>query len=493
MAKNQYKINYTATPTLSRFHESDVFIRGAMGCYGSGKSVAMCMEIMSRAQRMPRSKTNGKRISRWAVIRSSYRELLDSTVKTWFEWFPEEHFGVFKKTEMTHFIRVNDLEMDVMFRALDTADDVGKLLSVEYTGGWINEAREIPRAILDALAGRVGRYPRQGDTEGPYWSGIIMDTNPPDTDHWWYKLAEEPQRFVDPTLPTTEEQQLEQFHKTYRFWKQPGGLAPDAENRENLHPQYYERLAIGKSPEWCKVYIHGQYGFVTDGRPVFPEYVDQVHCSDRIVVTRGIPLMVGLDFGLTPAAVFLQVTPRGQVLIIDELTSESMGIERFADILRKHIAEKYAGLEVKYFGDPAGNQRAQTDEKTCFQILAAKGMEVEPGKQDLTIRLESMRKALNSMVDGRPGLQIHPRCRMLHKGFLGMYCYKRMRITGTERFQDAPDKNAASHAMDAAMYPLTKITGLGLIDPSFNYYENEDDAPRGRNSAAEGRSAITGY
>jgi len=450
------------------------------------------MEIMRRAQQMPKSKSNGKRVSRWVAIRNSYRELMDSTIKTWLQWFPEEHFGVFKKTEMTHFIRFHDVELDVLFRALDTADDVGKVLSVEYTGAWLNEAREIPRAVLDAIAGRLGRFPRQGDTEKQYWSGIIMDTNPPDTDHWWYRLSEEPQRFIDNQSPVPEDVQIEQFHQTYQFFKQPSGLDPNAENLQNLHPEYYKRLAIGKSPEWCKVYIHGQYGFVTDGRPVFPEYVDQVHCNDRITPVRGIPMVVSLDFGLTPAAVFVQLSPRGQVLVLDELVSDSMGIERFADILRNHIAEKYAGFSFKYYGDPAGNQRAQTDEKTCFQILAAKGMDIEPGKQDLQIRLESVRKPLNSMVDGRPGFQLHPRCRMLHKGFLGMYCYKRMRIAGSERFHDAPDKNASSHPMDALGYALSKMTGPALIDSEFAYYEDEEAEARiGRDRS--GRSAITGY
>ena len=65
--------------------------------------------------------------------------------------------------------------------------------------------------------GRVGRFPpAKGSAKG--WSGIILDTNPPDTDHWWYRLAEEEQP------------------KGFKFFSQPAGDGPDAENLENLPP-----------------------------------------------------------------------------------------------------------------------------------------------------------------------------------------------------------------------------------------------------------------
>ena len=55
---------------------------------------------------------------------------------------------------------------------------------MELTGVWINEAREIPKSIIDACTMRVGRYPsmREG---GASWSGVIADTNAPEEDHWW--------------------------------------------------------------------------------------------------------------------------------------------------------------------------------------------------------------------------------------------------------------------------------------------------------------------
>ena len=74
--------------------------------------------------------------------------------------------------------------MEVLFLALDRPDDIEKLLSLELTGVWINEAREVAKAIVDGATMRVGRFPSMKDG-GPTWYGVIADTNAPDEDHWW--------------------------------------------------------------------------------------------------------------------------------------------------------------------------------------------------------------------------------------------------------------------------------------------------------------------
>ena len=184
---------YNASVTGSEFHADDNFVRLIMGPIGSGKSVASCMELMAKAyNQLPNVK--GVRKSRWAIIRNTYRELQDTTLKTWHDWF-DEKLGTTSKQDMTWTLsgKLEDgtsLDAEFMFRALDKPNDVKKLLSLELTGAFINESREIPKAILDMLMGRVGRYPNKRDG-GATWYGIIMDTNPPDSDHWMYGLFEE--------------------------------------------------------------------------------------------------------------------------------------------------------------------------------------------------------------------------------------------------------------------------------------------------------------
>ena len=62
---------------------------------------------------------------------------------------------------------------------------------------------------------------------------------------------------------------------------------------------------------------------------------------------------------------------------------------------------------------------------------------------------------LNRMVDGLPGFVLSPTCKVLRKGFAGGYHYRRVKVTGDERYHDKPDKNAFSHPHDALQYLLS--------------------------------------
>lgn len=429
-------VNYSPPGPVSRaFMVSDAFFRGIMGPFGSGKSTACIMEIVRRAKQQ-RLGADGKRRSRWAIIRNTYPELKTTTIKSWHQWVPAQIGRWVDAGPPMHHIVEGDLDLEVIFLALDRPDDIAKLLSMELTGAWVNEAREVPKAVIDGLTGRVGRYPSalMGECS---WSGIIADTNPPDNDHWWYKLAEE----VHPD--------------GWEFFRQPGGRDDRAENRENLPPNYYERQIAGKDEDWVKVYVDGQYGFVRDGKPVYPEFRDSLHVQEFTLVP-GVPIHVGIDFGLTPAAVFGQRTAMGQWRIHSELVTEDMGAVRFAELLRAAMHERYPTFSFgSITGDPAGEGRAQTDETTPFQILRAANIPANPAPtNDFTKRRESVATCLSRLIDGQPGLMVHPQCRVLRKGMAGGYNYKRVQVSGEEKYRDVPDKGMYSHVCEAAQYML---------------------------------------
>ena len=434
MAKKDSGIVYEPPGPVSKaFLKSDAFVKGIMGPFGSGKSTVCVMEIIKRSKQQ-RVGADGKRRSRWAVIRNTYPELKTTTIKTWHQWVSPALGRWVDSGPPMHHIQDQEIDLEVIFVSLDRPDDIAKLLGMELTGAWVDEAREVPKAVIDGLTGRVGRYPSAA-MGGSEWSGIIMSTNPPDDDHWWYKLAEE----VKPA--------------GWEFYRQPGGLSPNAENRENLPPDYYERQCAGKDPDWIKVYVDGDYGFVRDGRPVYPEYKDSVHCREFDLMP-GVPIHIGIDFGLTPAAVFAQKTPMGQWRWHSELVTEDMGAVRFAEMVRAAMRERYPNFAFgSITGDPAGDIRAQTDETTPFQILRAQGVPAVPAPtNDFIKRRESVAVPLSRLIDGEPGLIIHPDCRMARKGMAGGYNYKRLQVTGEERYRDVPDKNMYSHVCEAGQY-----------------------------------------
>ena len=425
-----------AGPVIRAFHQSNSFIRGIRGPVGSGKSTACVVEILRRAAAQ-RASPDGIRRSRWVIARNTFPELRSTTIKTWAEWVPTQ-YGSFKQdSPIVHRVQTADMDIEVLFMALDREEDANKLLSLELTGAWLNEAREIPKGILDNLTGRVGRYPptRQG---GCSWSGIIMDTNPPDTESWWFKCAEQ---------ETPED---------WEFFSQPSGLSPAAENIAHLPKNYYRRIMAGKDEDWIKVYVHGEYGFLIEGQAVYKNYRDSVHCAPNpIEPIPNLPLLIGSDFGLTPAAVIGQRAVDGRWRIINEFCTDDTGPTRFAQQLRAFIQNTYPDHEVAAaWGDPAGG--AKIDDHTTLEIMQLHtGWRWRPAPtNDSVLRLECVRDGLNRMVDGQPALQISPACKMIRKGFAGGYRYRFMRSGGGVTVAETPDKNEYSHPHDALQYLL---------------------------------------
>lgn len=450
------QIKYRAEPTLARFHASDAFVRGVMGPIGSGKSVGCTMEMFSKA--VSQAPHNGVRRTRWAAVRNTYPELKSTTIKTFEDWFPMEVCTINWAPPITGHVKIplpdgTMVEMEVLFLALDKPNDAKKLLSLELTGVWLNEVREIPKQILEAATGRVARYPSKR-AGGPSWSGLIMDTNPPDDDHWYYSMAE-------------EEKPL-----NYEFFRQPPALInvngtylpnPDAENIDNLPTgyDYYLNQVPGKDQDWINVYILGQYGSIFDGKPVYAQYNDTIHCAqDDLDVYGGLPLYLGWDYGLTPACVAGQLSPHGQLRIVREWCAEDMGIREFArDVVKPALMNDYVNMAIISVGDPAGKQRSQTEQTSCMQILAEEGIPtMEAPTNEVIARLDSVRYYMGILSrEGLPGFIISPQCQTLRRGFNGGYKYERVQVVGEERYKDVPSKNKFSHPHDALQYLCAKL------------------------------------
>lgn len=455
MAYKEYKthVEYNPEPTALKFHLSQAFVRGLMGPIGSGKSVACVEELKMLATKVQRPGEDGVRRTRFCVIRNTYPELRSTTMKTFKDWFPPSCCRFIYRSPVTAkmFIELPDktsVDMEVFFVALDREKDIKKLLSMELTAVWLNEVREIPKAVLDAATGRVGRYPPKKDG-GPSRSCIIMDTNPCDDDHWYYRLAEE------------------ETPAGWEFFQQPPGLLnedghwlpnPVAENIRHLPDgyDYYLNQLGGKQNQWIRVYIEGKYGTVMDGKPVYPEFRDETHVAgDAVVPHPGCQLILGWDFGLTPAVVMGQITPRGRLIILAELVAERMGLKQFVEIVVKpFLASRLSGfLIAASYADPAGTAESEADMQSCITVLndldiptvAAPTNKIEP-------RLQSVRDFLTRMVDGKPGFLISRSCRNLRKGFNGGYKFERVAVAGDERFREKPCKNRYSHPHDALQY-----------------------------------------
>jgi hypothetical protein len=471
MSDKQVVIRYRPTPTAELFHKSSAFVRGLRGPIGSGKSVACCLEVWSRCCEQE-ANAQGIRKSRWAIVRNTRPELEKTTIKTWEDWFPDEICEIVRGAPITGYMRFDlpdgtRVEAEIIFLPLDKPKDVKKLLSLELTGIWFNEAREIPLSLIDGGTGRVGRYPSAKDGVPITWTGVILDTNPPDDDHWWYRLFEQGE-----WRDTAAQREDGSIVGEWRQFIQPPAMIkdsstgkyqpnPDAENIGNLPGgfDYYLRQLAGKTDTWIQVYVRGEYGTIQDGKPIYPEYNDYQHLRDTdFTPVTGSTIVLGWDYGLTPACVFMQITPLGHLEIFDELVSERMGIRQFTEYVDSYIASQYPGCRLAEYGDPAGNHASQADDtQTCRTVQAEMGHIVLDGNQDPTARMDAVRWFLTTMVDGVARLRLSPRCKILRKGFNGGYRYRRLQVSYDERYEEKPDKNSYSHPHDALQYPCTML------------------------------------
>jgi hypothetical protein len=82
---------------------------------------------------------------------------------------------------------------------------------------------------------------------------------------------------------------------------------------------------------------------------------------------------------------------------------------------------------------------------------------------------------------GNTGFVIGPRATMIRKACAGGYKYKRMAVSGQERFQDKPDKGRYSHVSDALQYLMVGAgEGVKLItSPTDNQVIDYSHSDRG--------------
>lgn len=512
-------LDYRMSTTAAKLHSSTAFVRSIMGPYGSGKSVACCWDIFMKAQGMIPCR-DGVRRSRWVISRGTFPELKTTTIATWLDWFPENLFGkMHRQPPFTHKLKFgtadNPIELEIIFLALDTEADQKKLLSLEVTGVWFNEARETPYGLISAATGRVGRYPSDKDAPEEIaalgatgkkfvqefmilgdvaeaakmaklelkkakaiansehfelacnWMKqryVLMDTNPPPDEHWYYRMAEEDGWAMDvdgnrcdpcDVLP----------HNRWEFFRQPSGLSEKAENLENLRGgrNYYLQMLGGKTKEWVNVHVHGKYGYIKQGLPVYGDsWDDERQTKDNIRLIPGTTIYMGVDSsGRHPAAAYLQKTTRGQWQVLREICIQEqvgMGAAAFSRFLRADMSASFPNHKFEVYGDPAGDWKSQNDENTYFDVLRANGIMIKasPGLRNAD-RLETVQFVLESNIDKDPKLVIDRRCKVLRGGFNGGYRYKKINVSGDENFQEKPDKNRFSDIQDALQYVMCGV------------------------------------
>jgi hypothetical protein len=326
----------------------------------------------------------------------------------------------------------------------NAAEDV--MRGFEVTAWYLNELDLLDEDVLTFAVGRAGRFPDIEDG-GPRWYGVLCDANAPELRSWLYtnifKLS--PAQLAELDI---------------ELFQQPGGRTQGAENLMNLTADYYGGQARTNARKLWYIarMIDNKPGFSREGRPVYADFSDTVHVSGaELAFVPGLALLIGLDAGLNPAAVFCQRMPNGQWRVIDELIGETgTGATRFGEMLARRLKDRYAEARtIRGYADPSaadGNDK-RAGELSWIQIVESKaGIRIAPAQTNrLVPRIDAVTLPLTRMIDGQPGLLLSPLCVVLREGFNSSYRFRRVK-PGVEEYHDEPEKNAASHPHDALQY-----------------------------------------
>lgn len=443
------------------------------GPIGSGTSSASCHRIWLLACEQEPD-VDGVRRTRWIVTRDTYKELRETTIKTWLDWFPESDWGQFIRAEPGfHALRQfrngqwvlrdhpsgdgTKVDCEVIFLAVPDEDVAEQVLaSYEITGFFRNEGQFCPKGVIDEFLSRCSRYPSKMRGPGATWFGGWMDMNAPVEGHWV------PYMRGDLPLPPemTDDERLE-FEKPegWKFLVQPPGLIetrgtdgrpqyqpnPAAENQKWLTESYLDKIK-GKPKDWIDRRVLNKIGLAQYGQPVYPTFNEGDHIAAQDASAReGYPIVVGLDFGREPAAVFAQEI-NGLWVILSELTGSNESAQLFAPRVKRHLSERYPNFRVNFWGDPRGADGNQGTETTAYDVFRHMGMLVLPATSDNSPELR--RSTVTSVLERRNGLRINPSCLVLKTGLAGGYHFAR--IKGRPgMFTPNPVKNSYSHTVEA--------------------------------------------
>jgi hypothetical protein len=481
------------------------------GPIGSGKSKGARMRLWRHACEQEKSPLDGLRHSRWGVIRNTYAELKQSVVKDWLEDFPEHLYGRFTYSKpFEHNIRVGDVALEVIFIALDSDEDISKLRSTQFTAFYFNEVQYASRAMFMEALSRTPRFPSAAHGRAT-WSGVIADMNSPEEEDNWIALMQGQVAF--PAHWSEEEKAEYRWpeEEGWKFFLQPPALLevldergavkgyrvnPKAENSKWLQPiargdgsyrPFYLGQAVGKSKAWIDSRLLNKITIYADGSPVFPQFRPERHVAKEILKpVHGQPVVVGLDFGRNPAAVFLQAI-HGRVFVQFELQGFDVSAQTFAPMVKQEIARRFPSFkleEFRFFGDPKGRDKGQATDTTPFEVFAAHGLKVKPApvrQNNIGERLAAIDNLLERAPGGLEALVISQACPRL-----------RMALTGKYVVEKKPDSSAREPKKDQ-WADLPDAFGYGVLGTGEGYAMTGRMAPNAGKpqvSARRGRRSL---
>jgi len=225
------RIEYDPGPVAQAAHLSLASVKLVWGPLGTAKTTWLCWRFLYLAQMAAEAGLSLEGL----MVRDTYRNLADSTLKTFLSWFPEGVCGYKSKSEPCDFkLWVGERYHTLSFRHGQTEQDASMFLSREYDFIGLEEIAPaylpgeakvspgIAEGVFDMAIARLTRDRRRAEAIGG--GELAMTCNSPPLIHWASK------RIIDKSP-----EYLRSLN--WAHW-----MFPVSDNAKNLRPDYYSTL-----------------------------------------------------------------------------------------------------------------------------------------------------------------------------------------------------------------------------------------------------------
>ncbi|HET6464907.1 MAG TPA: hypothetical protein VFH55_04770 [Nitrospiria bacterium] len=408
----------------------------------------------------------------WAVVTDSFNSHKEKTIPSlrsliWggaWRFFDDNHKAVFR-----------DNRKDTVILDLIGIEDKGAIdrVRLETVGLWVEEpAPATTGPGVPELAWLTGITSQRLPTHAKV---AFFTTNYPDDDHWtWTRMS-----------PGVGLSGRHPDNPTRLWFRIPKG--------ENRYISEADRLewaqALRDRPDLAKRLLEGQPGSVQLGAQVAEGFRENFHVSrERLRPVQGEPLLIGQDFGHTPATIIGQPW-RGYIRVYAAIPCERGGIrQHFSNAVipwlssRAPWALQNRGMVVGWY-DPAGDTGEETDIDESPMRLVEKLLPGtwNPGPVKWDSRNNLLLSALQRHAElGRPALQIDPvDGRPLIQALSGRWHYPEDRNGNVSRDLPKKPNHPWEDLGDGFIYflagvgagplrpdqPITVVTGFDIWSP----------------------------
>lgn len=444
-----HAVEFIANPTQKLFIESKAEADLFESRKGEGKSAALAWAIFYHTYHNPGA--------RWVAIRDTFENIRRTTMAEFFHWFPQGVFGHYLAGEKKWVWDTSRCGMsgEVYFMGLDDENSAGKIASMPLAGVAIDEPTPAAGASSGVSEFVFDTGLAQLRQPGMKWYAAKLASNNADEGHWTYR------RFWEPGTPGVEGADLPPEQDSgFRAWQ-----TREPENVANLPAGYYSRLerSWAHRPDLLRRFVKGKHGFQQVGRPVTPQWSDELHLAHDLKPVAGMPLYLLWDGGLNPTCIVTQVTPLGYWLIMEAMVGEGVGMyEHVRQVVKPVMAAKYRGFEFKHIGDPTldNKEQSSSEQSAARVIMRELGGPFIPGLKETAHRIDPLNAVLQRTINGRGMVQVdREQAKAVWHALRGGWHF---RITRGGQVGTIP-KNIHSHPGDATGYGAGKLFPLGAL------------------------------